>query len=71
MKITIFKEELIELLRGLADSLEQKDIEELTADWDFVNEIEEGPSEDGWRSYVQSGKRSVSIHYRYTEKTGE
>jgi hypothetical protein len=65
----ITQAELVTLLRGLADSLEQRVLVEgsLKVSYGADRDLKEGPPKDDWKTWVPTGKRSVKISYTFKE----
>lgn len=61
------QEELVTLLRNLADSVEQKDILEDSVYINLINGVKQGPPIDEWATWELTGERSVRIYYTYKE----
>lgn len=60
--------ELVALLRQLADSIEQKSIDENRVYINLINGVKRGPDEDGWMTWELTGDRRVNISFRYKEQ---
>jgi hypothetical protein len=65
--------ELVTLLRGFADSLERRVLVEgsLQVFYQADKDLKEGPPENGWKTWVPTGKRSIEISYTYQEVANE